>query len=187
MSFDHKANKEEERRRILDSGGDVHADRNGGPARIYSRTEEGPGLAVARTLGDLNGHNIGVSAEPEITYKLLDQEDRFICIGSDGIWDVMNSAEIVGFIFEKLENHNKEKVLELLVWECRNRWEVINLYKDRLHEEKNKPKDQSQTIVNNSPNKYSIDDITALIFFINIEKEPNLNENNKNDENEKNK
>jgi len=138
MSVDHKANREDERKRIELSGGIVSADRNGaiGPHRVYSKNEEGPGLAVSRSLGDLFGHTVGVSAEPEISYKELDGEDRFIVIGSDGIWDVMNSAEVVGLIYEKCDALGREKASESLVNECRNRWEVINLYKQKLQNEK---------------------------------------------------
>ena len=55
-------------------------------------------MAVARTLGDLHGHKIGVSSEPEIEVWDIDPNDVFVVIGSDGVWDVISSAESVGFI-----------------------------------------------------------------------------------------
>ena len=182
MSIDHKANNEEEKKRIESMGGIVTNDRNG-PYRVFSKTEDGPGLAVARTLGDLLGHVVGVSSEPEITYKLLDIDDKFIAIGSDGIWDVMNSAEVVGYLFEKGENVSKEKLPENLVWEARNRWEVINMYRQKISAEKNQQKEQN----NANPTKnvtthttiYTIDDITAVICFFSPppDKEQNQNDN----------
>ena len=33
-------------------------------------------------------------------------KDLFIVMGSDGIWDVMNSVEIVGYIFERTSDRN---------------------------------------------------------------------------------
>jgi len=38
-------------------------------------------------------------SEPEIeSIELNPMTDKFIVIGSDGIWDVMTSAEVVGFV-----------------------------------------------------------------------------------------
>lgn len=53
---------------------------------------------MARTLGDLHGHKIGITADPEIEVWDIEQNDVFIVIGSDGVWDVMSSAEAVGYI-----------------------------------------------------------------------------------------
>ena len=59
--------------------------------------EEGPGIAMTRTLGDLQAKKIGLISEPEIQHLELQRtekiHDKFIVIGSDGVWDVMTSAE----------------------------------------------------------------------------------------------
>jgi integrin-linked kinase-associated serine/threonine phosphatase 2C len=52
---------------------------------------------IAKTI---QAHKIGVIAEPEISFKELADDDKFIVIGSDGVWDVMSSAEAVGFILQ---------------------------------------------------------------------------------------
>jgi integrin-linked kinase-associated serine/threonine phosphatase 2C len=148
----------------------VQSDKNGaiGPARVYSKIDDGPGLAVARSLGDLFGHTVGVSEEPEISYKDIDGDDKFCVIGSDGIWDVMNSAEVVGLMFEKLsENYSKEKIAESVVNECRNRWEVINLYKQKLQNEKNQKDNQGKS--NISHGTYTIDDITTVNCYFSLD------------------
>lgn len=178
MSIDHKANREDEKKRIEMSGGIVSADRyaNIGPHRVYSKNEEGPGLAVARSLGDLFGHTVGISAEPEVSYKELDIEDKFVVIGSDGIWDVMNSAEVVGYIFEKIDIFGRERVTENLVTECRSRWEVVNLFKQKQQNEKNNQTNKddknmnSTTRVNaNTQQIFTIDDITSIIAYFNVD------------------
>ena len=104
----------------------------------------------------------GVSSEPTFTYKLLDSDDKFIVIASDGVWDVMNSTEVVGFIFEKLDMMSKEKLPEALVNEARSRWEVINMYKQKIIAEKQKDGNRNSTTIQ------TIDDITCIIYFINI-------------------
>jgi len=69
-----------------------------GPLRVWKKDEESPGLAVTRTLGDLLGHKIGISSEPDIEYWKIMNDDYFIILASDGVWDVLNSAEAVGYI-----------------------------------------------------------------------------------------
>jgi integrin-linked kinase-associated serine/threonine phosphatase 2C len=159
LSIDLKANSEEEKKRVEEKGGQVTNDKNG-PYRIFSKVEDGPGLAVSRTLGDLIGHNCGVSSEPVISHKVIDSDDKFIAIGSDGVWDVMNSTEVVGYLFERGENVSKEKLPEALVNEARGRWEVINMYKQKLLAEKQKDGGRSSTTI------HTIDDITCIIYFI---------------------
>ena len=53
---------------------------------------------MARTFGDLHGHKIGITHEPEIEVWDITAGDLFVVIGSDGVWDVISSAESVGFI-----------------------------------------------------------------------------------------
>jgi integrin-linked kinase-associated serine/threonine phosphatase 2C len=98
LSTDHKPNRQIEKDRILKAGGKIERDEKSlGPYRIWA-DEEGPGLAVARTLGDLCGHKIGISSEPEIEVWPIEATDVFVVLGSDGVWDVVSSAEAVGFI-----------------------------------------------------------------------------------------
>ena len=175
MSNDHKPNDPEEEERIKKSKGDVtnHRDNNFGPYRVYKQGESNPGLAVSRSLGDLAGHEVGCSEVPEVAMKILEPSDEFIILGSDGIWDMMGSAEIVGFIYEKLEEFDRTKICDHVVDECRKRWGVINKYKDDLMgEKKNLDPFKSNLISNNiiSQVNYSgmhitIDDITGVIHF----------------------
>lgn len=171
MSIDHKPLRDDEKKRIDQCGGTVSNDRNGmsGPPRIYSLNDDGPGIAVSRTLGDIFGHSVGVSHDPEVSFKEIDSEDKFIVIASDGVWDVMNSSEVVGFIFDK-EKSSKEKIAEELVNECRVRWEKVNDYKKRLLELKYKDNEKKRgnlLIGSNSNQMFSIDDISVMICVFN--------------------
>jgi serine/threonine protein phosphatase PrpC len=47
------------------------------------------------------GHRIGISSEPDIEYWKVMNDDFFIVLASDGIWDVMNTAEVVGYIIRE--------------------------------------------------------------------------------------
>jgi len=191
MSIDHKANRTGERERIEKSGGYVamEHEKGLGPFRVYSKNDDGPGLAVSRSLGDVFGHTVGVSHYPEISYKLLEENDIFIVIGSDGIWDVMNSPEVVGYVFEKIEKEitwSRQRIVEELVQECRNRWELINIYKEKIiiekmtakekEKENNNQNDNENMELNNNNSvktnrpmvRQNIDDITGVICFFGI-------------------
>jgi integrin-linked kinase-associated serine/threonine phosphatase 2C len=168
VTIDHKANREDEKKRIDMNQGIVLIERNGiaGPPRVYPKNEDGPGLCVSRSFGDCLLHSFGVSEEPEVSFKEVENEDKFVVIGSDGLWDVMNSAEVVGFLFQKFEHFSKEKLVEELVKEARSRWEAINNYKFKIQMEKNKENNILQNTFK-SNNVMSIDDITAVVLFLN--------------------
>ncbi|KAL2551196.1 putative protein phosphatase 2C 47 [Forsythia ovata] len=53
-------------------------------------------LSVARALGNWHmkgskGSNSPLSSEPELEEVVLTEEDEFLIIGCDGLWDVMSS------------------------------------------------------------------------------------------------
>lgn len=159
LSSDHKPNRDNESRRIADSGGQV-VSKHGGVPRVYKKNDDTPGLAVARSLGDIIGHECGLISTPEIICQELDPDDQFIVIGSDGVWDIMGSSEVVGFVFDKLESrkYNKDQIAQLLVEECRLRWDLLSLFKEKFMNENVQTKSDDSL-------SYEIDDITAVIFF----------------------
>jgi len=170
MSIDQKPMRDDEKKRIQEKGGEVSEKIPGAP-RVFRKNDEVPGLAVARSIGDIVAHEVGVSCEPEVFEKVLDSADHFIVVGSDGIWDSMSSCEVVGFVFQKMETEGKEICSRLLAEECGNRWEVLNLFKQKYIMEINSGKDGEMKDKNASHNNFDIDDITCIIDFINIEKE----------------
>ena len=65
-----------------------------GPARVYVKHDDYPGLAMSRSIGDLVAHSVGVSAEPELyTYTLNPEEDSLLLLASDGLWEFISSEE----------------------------------------------------------------------------------------------
>lgn len=157
MSIDHKPSLTEEMERVKKCGGEVKSmgDSGGGPMRVYKANDTNPGLAVSRSLGDCYGHECGVSEEPQVSYRVLDDSDEFIVMGSDGIWDVMNSVEIVGYVFERTNDKtnnrvDRDKIAEEIVEECRKRWIIINKFKDNqvIERIKNDPNMDSTTKTN---------------------------------------
>ncbi|CAH8391470.1 unnamed protein product [Eruca vesicaria subsp. sativa] len=104
MSKDHKPMSCKERRRIEASGG-----------YIYDGYLNGQ-LNVARALGDFHmegmkkkkdGTNGGpLIADPELMTTKLTEEDEFLIMGCDGVWDVFMSQNAVDFARRRLQEHN---------------------------------------------------------------------------------
>ena len=53
-----------------------------------------PGLAMSRSFGDKAGREVGVISEPEIMKFDICEEDKFIIIASDGVWEFLSSEEV---------------------------------------------------------------------------------------------
>lgn len=100
LSRQHTAELEDERVRVLAAGGSVA--RRAGSWRVGAAA-----LQVTRALGDfdLKGPiDGGVTAEPEVVEFALTEEDQFIVLGTDGIWDVMGDQEAVGLIRDTVKD-----------------------------------------------------------------------------------
>ena len=57
------------------------------------------GMQVSRTIGDAFFHSIGgVCCRPDLFEKQIGSEDRWLIVGTDGLWDVMSSDEAGNFV-----------------------------------------------------------------------------------------
>jgi len=62
------------------------------------------GLAMSRSIGDHAVKKIGVIAEPEISIHELRDEDDFMIIATDGVWEFVSSQQAVDIVAKDLEN-----------------------------------------------------------------------------------
>ncbi|KAI7742480.1 hypothetical protein M8C21_020595, partial [Ambrosia artemisiifolia] len=121
LSTDHKPSCTSEKMRIEKLGG-----------VIYDGYLNGQ-LSVARALGDWHmkgpkGSDGPLSAEPELEEVILCEEDEFLIIGCDGLWDVMSSQYAVTIVRKELMLHNDpEKCSRQLVMEASKRNSCDNL------------------------------------------------------------
>jgi len=163
LSKDHKPSRTDEKNRILQMGGKIkrlhYHDVSVGPYRVWGN-DEGPGIAVSRSLGDLRAKEVGVIWEPEIDKVELKGNDRYIVIASDGLWDLMEVEEVSKFLSEWDEKGNdRAKSSEALVLEARTRWEQMN-FKSKMKEEL-----ESQGLAGVN---VSCDDITVIVAYLNF-------------------
>ena len=102
LTVDHKPDSTKERKRIEDLGGRVKWHGYLGPDKLpvpgMGAYRINGNLAVSRALGDRLERPY-VSSEPEIaTFPRHPDQDKFIVLASDGLWDVMTSQDVVDFI-----------------------------------------------------------------------------------------
>lgn len=124
---EHKPELADEKARIIETGGIVapYFDANNepnGPHRVWNQKRTEPGLATSRTLGDILGHELGVSHVPEILIKKLDTLDRFIFLASDGVWDHLNTKDVIDRCSSFLPTLNAECAVKKIISDAADKW-----------------------------------------------------------------
>ncbi|XP_021769975.1 probable protein phosphatase 2C 47 [Chenopodium quinoa] len=113
MSQDHRPTYPSEKRRVEELGGYIDDGYLNGV------------LSVTRALGDWDmklpkGSASPLIADPELRQIILTEDDEFLIIGCDGIWDVLSSQQAVSIVRRGLRRHDdpelcaKELVREAL-------------------------------------------------------------------------
>ena len=69
-----------------------------GPFRVWMKNLWVPGLSMSRSLGDSIAHRVGVTPEPEIRTHEVVENDRFIVVATDGIWEFVSNEEAVAIV-----------------------------------------------------------------------------------------
>ena len=127
LSHDQKPNNPGEKERIIAHGGRIEAykDENGGdfgPPRVWLKDEDVPGLAMSRSFGDEVAASVGTISEPEIEEFEITNDDKFIILASDGIWEFISSQECVNFIKDFYIKKDLKGCLKFLLNESSKRW-----------------------------------------------------------------
>lgn len=133
-----------ESERIISMNGrvDYYKDMDGkrvGPARVYAKDEDGPGLAMSRSLGDTVAEKLGVISTPDVrVVKRLADKDRALVLCSDGVSEFLSNERIGEIIYPYYQANDTEGACRKLVEEATYQW----LKEDSV-----------------------IDDITAVVIF----------------------
>jgi hypothetical protein len=98
LTQDHKPGLESEQSRVASLGGFISDGCVNGE------------IQVSRALGDVNlstgAKMLGLSAEVQLSKFYLSDDDEFVIIACDGLWDVLNSASAVAYARHCLLQHN---------------------------------------------------------------------------------
>lgn len=111
LTYDHKGSDKQEAKRIMDAGGFVMSGRVNGV------------LAVTRSLGDSSMKEFVVGS-PYTTETVLYDEDEFIILACDGLWDIAEDKEAIDHV--RYIGNPKEAVDELVKY-AKNRYSNDNV------------------------------------------------------------
>ncbi|PSR80940.1 phosphatase 2C-domain-containing protein [Coniella lustricola] len=115
LSFDHKPQNETEKARITSAGGFVDFGRVNG------------NLALSRAIGDfefkksadLSPEQQIVTAYPDVTSHDITDDDEFLVIACDGIWDCQSSQAVIEFVRRGIAaKQDLEKICENMMDNC---------------------------------------------------------------------
>jgi serine/threonine protein phosphatase PrpC len=128
LTDDHKPQRPDERARLEQSSALLLTEREvrgfGDDSKIYICRERGGdivyGVLFTRSLGDADAHiHLGVSAQPEMGLRTLQDSDRYFVLASDGVWDYMTNEEVMEYC---ANNQDPLKAAEAIVSEASDRW-----------------------------------------------------------------
>lgn len=110
-----------------------------GPARVWLKHQDVPGLAMSRSLGDGAAASVGVIAVPEVLELDLTPADKFIVLGSDGVFEFISNEEAVKMVIPYWKLGDTEGAVEAL---------------------------ERASVVQWKHNEEVIDDITSLVVYL---------------------
>ncbi|XP_051144443.1 probable protein phosphatase 2C 34 [Andrographis paniculata] len=94
LTTDFKPNIPQEAERITQCQGRVYClDDEPGVHRLWQPHKESPGLAMSRAFGDYCVKDFGLVSVPEVTHRHITENDQFIVLATDGVWDVVSNEE----------------------------------------------------------------------------------------------
>ena len=101
-----------------------------GPYRVWSFKYDfrSPGVAMARSIGDQIGAEVGVTCQPDVAFYDLDvgrpgAEDKVLIVASDGVWEFIKSQEAVELVAAvKAGGGDPRRAAEALADEAKKRW-----------------------------------------------------------------
>ena len=105
LSYDCKPELPNEKKRIMELGGvvekayysDDEDGENSGPYRVWAKGEDYPGLAMSRSIGDMDAKKVGVIPNPQIVEYTIDKSSKYFILASDGIWEFISNEECMKF------------------------------------------------------------------------------------------
>lgn len=130
LTRDHKPSLPEEAERITNRGGiiDSYHEENGeavGPSRVWLKDQSIPGLAISRSIGDSVAASVGVIPDPETIEMKLGPEDKFVLLGSDGLFEFMSNRDLVRMVVPYWKKRDAAGAAEEVIKEARRQWEAV--------------------------------------------------------------
>ena len=133
LSTDHKPDLPTESARIREAGGYVRPARESeddfSPARLFESAAApslGPGLAISRSMGDLNAERCGLVSVPEVISHEIDPNvDMYLILASDGVWEFISmdqAVQLVNTCFE--QSKSPKEACQFLIAKAAMEWRL---------------------------------------------------------------
>ena len=191
LTIDHKPNNPNENRRILFYNGRIDRMKNDfgdevGPYRIYGKDNDnnGIGLAMSRSIGDMNFKKYGVIYEPEMFKYELEENDKIIIIGTDGLYEQLTNEDVINIAGDCMNKDlNARETSEIIIEKAREKYKKEIETKKKKYKKHNYDdnyylhghKDEIQENLNHHGYSHShnynpshIDDITCIVIFLDV-------------------
>ena len=124
LSKDQKPENPNEKKRIEQNGGRVSQAYGMGPYRVWLKTENYPGLAMSRSIGDKIAHSVGVSDIPEILeFNFEEYKPKAFVVASDGIWEFLSNENVRDFVLSFYHNLDADNCARELCQKARDIWD----------------------------------------------------------------
>ena len=92
-------------------------------------------LGMSRSIGDLGFVKAGVSHEPDVTHHTLTDEDAWLIIATDGIWEFISDEEAINIVAQSWETHPRDATMacRALIARAKYLWkEIEGDYRDDI-------------------------------------------------------
>lgn len=71
--------------------------------RVWAQNYQYPGLAMSRSMGDQLAHQVGVISTPEIIGHTITSHDKYLVLGSDGLFEWLSNQHVAKMILDSIE------------------------------------------------------------------------------------
>lgn len=127
ITRDHKPGEPDEKERIIKRGGRIESfkDYDGkpiGPLRVWKKKEDVPGLAMSRSMGDGCAQEVGVLPDAELFEFKLEENDMFIVLATDGVWEFMDNDMVAKIVASYYSKGSPEAAANAIVKEAFKQW-----------------------------------------------------------------
>ena len=140
LSYDCKPNLPNEKRRIYEAGGvvekayysDAEDDDEHIPFRVWAKDGDYPGLAMSRSIGDMDAKKVGVIPDPQFVEYTIDNHSKYLLICSDGIWEFMSNEQAMKISNKFYLRNDPKGLCHELSQEAIKLWEVREVVIDDI-------------------------------------------------------
>ncbi|KAG7024014.1 putative protein phosphatase 2C 48, partial [Cucurbita argyrosperma subsp. argyrosperma] len=109
---DRELERHQEAERIAQCNGRVFCLQDEpGTHRIWLPNGETPGLSLSRSFGDFCVKHFGLISMPDVTQRSVTNQDLFVVLATDGIWDVVSNQEAVQIVHSTVDREKSARRL----------------------------------------------------------------------------